>query len=514
LTSPSGFEISTSANSGYASTLSLTPASGKIDETTIYVRLTNAATGTPSGNITITSTNTTSLNVAASGTIYAIPTVQATKVLFSGTTISQTSMSWTNGNGTSRAVFIKATDSGTASPANNTTYTANTTFGSGTQIGSTGWYCVYNGTGTSVIVGGLVTATAYTVMVCEYNGVIGFQAYNTTSSTQNPSTVTTPILSNLNYSGSITEWTVPAGVYSISIVAQGAQGGNGGTGSIPGGLGASMKGTFAVTPGQVLKLLVGQQGIMDPGCGNSDGGGGGGTFVVDKATGNPLIVAGGGGGAARDNSAGGQNASITTSGTNGGGSGTGGSNKLGGTGGAAASGGGFTGDGANSGWNGGAAKGGSSFTNGGAGGLGYSGYASNGGFGGGGGTHSCCIGGGGGGGYSGGAGGGSCNAGGGGGSYNSGTSQTNTAGVRTGNGTVSITCHITPSLVTSGTLNAFTASSGIVSTPQSFTIQGILLTNNIVVTPPTGFEVSLSSGAGFSTLLDSRYRFFQILLPL
>ena len=501
LTSPTGYEISTSANSGYASTLSLTPASGKVDETTIFVRLTNAATGTPSGNITITSTNTTSLNVAASGTIYAIPTTQATKVIFSGTTISQTSISWTNGNGSSRAVFIKATDSGNASPANNTTYTASTTFGSGTQIGSTGWYCIYNGTGTSVIVGGLVTATAYTVMVCEYNGIVGFQAYTTTSSTQNPNTITTPILTNLNYSGSITEWTVPAGVYSISIVAQGAQGGNGGNGSYPGGLGASMKGTFAVTPGQVLKLLVGQQGILNLGCGTGDGGGGGGTFVVDKATGNPLIVAGGGGGAARDNSAGGQNASITTSGTNGAGSGTGGSNGSGGTGGYAASGGGFTGNGAVAGW-GSSATGGKSFVNGGAGGIGPDSYASNGGFGGGGGTHSCCIGGGGGGGYSGGAGGGSCNAGGGGGSYNSGTSQTNTAGARTGNGTVSITCYITPTLVIAGTLNAFTASSGIVSTPQSFTIQGVLLTDNIVVTPPTGFEVSLASGTGYAASLN------------
>jgi hypothetical protein len=88
-------------------------------------------------------------------------------------------------------VFIKAASSGSASPVNGTTYNANTVYASGTQIGSTGWYCVYSGTGTSVTVTGLSTATTYRVMVCEFNGSSGGQMYNTNTATNNPNNVTT-----------------------------------------------------------------------------------------------------------------------------------------------------------------------------------------------------------------------------------------------------------------------------------------------------------------------------------
>lgn len=76
------------------------------------------------------------------------PTTQATNVVFSGTTGTTTTANWTNGNGSSRVVFMYAGTSGSPVPVNYTTYTANTAFGTGTQIGTTGWYCIYNGTGT------------------------------------------------------------------------------------------------------------------------------------------------------------------------------------------------------------------------------------------------------------------------------------------------------------------------------------------------------------------------------
>ncbi|MBK6902413.1 MAG: HYR domain-containing protein [Saprospirales bacterium] len=53
-----------------------------------------------------------------------------------------------------------------------------------------------------------------------------------------------------NYSGMIETWVVPAGVTSITVQANGAQGGNGG------GLGASMTGDFAVTPARSLKFWL------------------------------------------------------------------------------------------------------------------------------------------------------------------------------------------------------------------------------------------------------------------
>lgn len=122
---------------------------------------------------------------------YAVPTTQATAVTFTSITPSQFNVSWTNGNGTSRAVFVKATNSGSPSPVNFKTYTANTVFGSGSQIGTSGWYCIYNGTGSTVTVTGLSEKINYNVMVCEYNGIAGAEAYNTTTLSGNPAVVQT-----------------------------------------------------------------------------------------------------------------------------------------------------------------------------------------------------------------------------------------------------------------------------------------------------------------------------------
>ena len=241
----------------------------------------------------------------------------------------------------------------------------------------------------------------------------------------------TPQTVTFNYTGAITTWTVPAGVTSVTINAKGAQGG---TSTGTGGLGANMTGTFAVTPGQVLSILAGQQPAV-----NSYPGGGGGSFVAlgaSFASATPLIVAGGGGGA---QSGAGGNASTGTSG-NGPLPGTPGN-------GAASSscgggGGGFFTSGGNDILYGTAGAGGAGFQQGGAGGVSSSGYGP-GGFGGGATADyvgSCNIVAGSGGGYSGGSGTGTAYQlyGFGGGSFNAGTSQTNSVN-NTGNGQVVIT---------------------------------------------------------------------------
>jgi len=273
--------------------------------------------------------------------------------------------------------------------------------------------------------------------------------------------------------GSIQTFTVPPCVDTITIDARGAQGGNGG------GLGADMVGTFVVTPGQVLNILVGQAGTV-----NGDGGsGGGGSFVADLAN-TAWIVAGGGGGTSGTGSAGDPGLNTTAAGNAGNDGGTGGSAGGGGGGGvdnasctSGDGGGGFCGNGGGS-SNGGAvgaggagcvnggnatgaplcAGGGLSYLNGGAGGFGCTGgggcsnNAISGGYGGGGGA--CGSGGGGGGGYSGGGGGGysflNGGEGGGGGSYNNGINQANTAGVQSGNGEVIITWKASSATATIG----------------------------------------------------------------
>jgi hypothetical protein len=221
--------------------------------------------------------------------------------------------------------------------------------------------------------------------------------------------------------GGIQQWTVPVtGTYLIS--ASGAQGG---TSQNTGGLGALESGTFSLTGGTVLQILVGQRGTGSSSA-NQCAGGGGASYVVSAGT--PLIIAGGGGGA---DIAGGVNdrgqaasGACTTTGAGG----VVASSSWG------AGGGGFTGNGAN---DSPLANGGASFGNGGGGGSG----PTPGGFGGGGGAGFLGGGGagGGGGGYTGGNGAASSHAGSGGASCNSGSSPMNmTAGAAAGDGLVTI----------------------------------------------------------------------------
>ena len=133
-----------------------------------------------------------------------------------------------------------------------------------------------------------------------------------------------------------------------------------GTAAFAGGLGAQMIGDISVTPGQTLKILVGQQG------GNitsfKAGGGGGGSFVTD-ASNNPLVIAGAGsGGGGNTNPSTGNPGLITTSGGNSNVY-SGGSAEAGGGGGTGSGGGGgLTGNGVSA-----YTSGGQSFINGGAG---------------------------------------------------------------------------------------------------------------------------------------------------
>lgn len=74
VTAPSGYEVSLTSGSGYASTVSIT-ASGTLAATTVYVRMTALATGTPNGNVTVVS-GSASQNVAVTGTVNVLPNLQ------------------------------------------------------------------------------------------------------------------------------------------------------------------------------------------------------------------------------------------------------------------------------------------------------------------------------------------------------------------------------------------------------------------------------------------------------
>ena len=95
-------------------------------------------------------------------------------------------------------------------------------------------------------------------------------------------------------SSGIQQWTVPySGEYRIEAI-----GAAGGYDSTPNssqyrGRGAKMIGTFRLNKGEVIQILVGQEGGINEW--NKSSAGGGGTFVV-RGSRTPLIIAGGGGG--------------------------------------------------------------------------------------------------------------------------------------------------------------------------------------------------------------------------
>jgi hypothetical protein len=244
-----------------------------------------------------------------------------------------------------------------------------------------------------------------------------------------------------NFTGAEQQFTVPAGVTSVTIEAFGAQGGTGEFAVVSGGNGGSVRATISVTPGETLFVYVGGQGGTggSGGLGNGGsggfngggaggfganggggGGGGGGSDVRQGGNGlaNRTVVAGGGGGSGgRGGGGGGGTGGSTTGGTGGDGTGS----ATGGGGGTQASG-GTGGTGGNGGTNG----------NNGATGIGGDGGGNN--------PPNNGGGGGGGAGYFGGGGGsmifGSAAGGGGGSSFPS--SATHNQGVRSGDGQVII----------------------------------------------------------------------------
>ncbi|RAJ83374.1 IPT/TIG domain-containing protein [Chitinophaga dinghuensis] len=119
--------------------------------------------------------------------IVVAPAVQAKDIVISDKSATGATISWTNGDGEKRAVFINE-GSSAASPIDLQEYAANTVFKAGAQIGNSGWYCVYNGAGNSVNISGLNTSANYTVKVTEYNtgGITGNTYYQTSNGNNNP----------------------------------------------------------------------------------------------------------------------------------------------------------------------------------------------------------------------------------------------------------------------------------------------------------------------------------------
>ncbi len=70
VTAPAGFEISTTADSGFGGSLTLTPSAGTLDATRVYARLNRAVAGSSSGSILHESSGAETIAVAVTGAAY------------------------------------------------------------------------------------------------------------------------------------------------------------------------------------------------------------------------------------------------------------------------------------------------------------------------------------------------------------------------------------------------------------------------------------------------------------
>ncbi len=180
---PAGFEISPTTGP-FTSTnpIVLAPSGGTVSSTAIYVRMNSATLGANTGPITHTSASSNNPNVTLTGKVITTePTIQSAITIGTITTNS-IEVNFAGGDGAKRILVARSGSAVNSNPVDGTTYTANSIFTSGTQIG-TGNYVVYAGIGNTVTVTGLSPVTTYHFAVYEYNdaGIIGAENYLTTA---------------------------------------------------------------------------------------------------------------------------------------------------------------------------------------------------------------------------------------------------------------------------------------------------------------------------------------------
>lgn len=169
---------------------SATTFSGMTEGTMYYYKIfsyTNSGTGI---NFNTTTTTAQTLN-------HATKPIAVTSTTLTPTSSGTANITWSNsgyvGANWQTLVFVKAASSiTTGTPTNNpTSYTANTTLGSGTAYqNDAAAYCVYNGDGTSVSITGLSATTTYYVAVYTVVSAVNSITTNSYSSVSTTSATT------------------------------------------------------------------------------------------------------------------------------------------------------------------------------------------------------------------------------------------------------------------------------------------------------------------------------------
>jgi len=152
----------------------------------------------PTVNTTYYVTVSDGVNSATSSVVVNItsPTLQAASFTPSAINNNSMTLGWTRGNGAGVIILARQGGAVNSNPTGGTTYTANSSFGSGSEIGS-GNYVIYNGTGTSVNISNLMPGTTYYFAAYEYTS--GTNCYKIPALEGNASTTGLFLCSSLNY---------------------------------------------------------------------------------------------------------------------------------------------------------------------------------------------------------------------------------------------------------------------------------------------------------------------------
>lgn len=141
------------------------------------------------GSTVVYNTNTADFNPRNITT--GKPFRQADNLKFSKISGNSFKVDWNTGYWKTSSVYVTEDTFGSASPWDKEEFTANTVFGLGGNPYLTNWYCVYNGTDSSVTVTGLDTVKTYRVMVCDRIGSGTSVIYNRSTTEFNPLNVKT-----------------------------------------------------------------------------------------------------------------------------------------------------------------------------------------------------------------------------------------------------------------------------------------------------------------------------------
>jgi gliding motility-associated-like protein len=169
ITAPSGYEVSTSAASGYATSINLNQSAGAISNTVVYVRLSALATvvGSPySGNIVCSSTGATSQNIAtvASSVAPAPLTISANNISkFYGLTTNPTAFTATGLLNGDAVTSVTLSSTGSTATANVGAYNIVSSNATGTGLGN---YTITYTNGTLTVLPVSLTITAANQAKC------------------------------------------------------------------------------------------------------------------------------------------------------------------------------------------------------------------------------------------------------------------------------------------------------------------------------------------------------------